>query len=319
MNSIGEKERNFQIIYDFPPYRPPNEAFSALIRITRGCPWNKCLFCSMYKSLKFQMKSPEEIKKDVKEARRIYQEARTIFLGDSDNLVHPKLPEIVNFIREIFPEAQRISAYARANTIYRRKMSFLEEARKAGLNRLHIGFESGDALTLKRLGKGVNPEELSEAGRKAKEAGFEISLYVLSGAGGSSRWREHALESARVLNVIRPEFIRLRTLTVLQDSPLKPLMDKGEFMLTPPLQRLEEVLLLLEGLELDSCYLASDHLTNYLWVGGFVIYKGIEGNLPQKKGAMIKTLKETISFLESTEEEVKDSNVLYAQGFISSL
>jgi len=281
--------------YDFPPFRPPNEASSALI------------------------KQLEEVKRDVKKARRIYGEAESIFLGDSDNLVHNDLPEIAAFIRETFPEAKRTTAYARAKTILGRKIEFLTAACNAGLDRLHIGMESGDAATLERLGKGVTPEEIVEAGRKAREAGFEVSFYVLSGAGGKDRWKEHAVESARVLNAIGPDFIRLRTLTIQHGTPLREKLEKGEFVLTPPLERLKEVRLFIETSDLESCYLASDHLTNYLWAGKDIIYRGVAGNLPDDKRGMLETLRQAVTFIESTGAEIKDSNRLYEEGIIRAL
>ena len=305
--------------YDFPPYRPPNEADSALLRITRGCPWNRCGFCFMYKNIKFETKPFEEVRKDVIKARQIYRKAESIFLGDSDNLVHKELPEIVAFIRKTFPEAKRITAYARAKTILHRKMEFLTAVRKAGLDRLHIGLESGDAVVLEWLCKGATPEEMIDAGRKAKKAGFEVSFYVLSGAGGNDRWKEHAKNSARVLNKAKPDFIRLRTLTIKHGTPLKEKLKKGEFSLTPPLERLREVQLFIESLELEGCFLASDHLTNYLWAGNAIIYRGVAGNLPDDRKGMLETLRQTIEFIEATELEIKDSNQLYAEGFITAL
>lgn len=305
--------------YDFPPFRPPNEAESALIRITRGCPWNKCEFCFMYKPVKFELKPLEEVKSDIEKARRIYREADSIFLGDSDNLVHKDLPEIVSNIRKTFPEARRITAYARAKTILRKKMEFLTAVRKAGLDRLHFGLESGDAVVLENLCKGATPEEMIEAGRKAKKAGFEVSFYVISGAGGKERWREHAKNSARVLNEIEPDFIRLRTLTIQNGTPLKDKQKKGTFIIAPPLERLKEVKLFIDKLDLKDCYLASDHLTNYLWAGGAIIYKGVAGNLPGNKKEMLKTLNQAIEFVESTDLEVKDSNQLYEEGFLTAL
>ncbi len=305
--------------YDFPPYRPPNEADSALIRITRGCPWNRCAFCFMYKSLRFEAKSLEEVKKDVIKARQIYRAADSIFLGDSDNLVHKDLPAIVAYIRETFPEAKRITAYARAKTILMRKMEFLTDARKAGLDRLHIGLESGDPLVLDWLCKGARPQEMVKAGQKAKKAGFEVSFYVLSGAGGRNRWKEHALNSASVLNEAMPDFIRLRTLTLKQGTPLKDKLEKGEFEITPPLERLKEVKLFIESLNVNGCDLASDHVTNYLWAGGDVIYRGVAGHLPEDKKKMIKTLDDAIEFIESTKSEIKDSNRLYEEGFFIAL
>jgi radical SAM superfamily enzyme YgiQ (UPF0313 family) len=305
--------------YDFPPFRPPNEANSALIRITRGCPWNRCEFCAMYKHLKFESKSLQEVKEDVERARQIYGRVDTIFLGDSDNLVHKNLPEIVAFIRKSFPEAQRITTYARAKTILHRKMDFLKAVRKAGLDRLHLGLESGDEIVLERLNKGARPEEMIQAGKKAKDAGFEVSFYVLSGAGGKDRWREHAINSARVLNAAKPDFIRLRTLTIQHRTPLDEKLRKDEFILTPPLERLEEVMLFLETLEVTKCFIASDHMTNFLWAGNTVIYKGVAGTLPDDKERMLATVKASIDFIKFSDEEIKDSNLLYREGFISSL
>ena len=305
--------------YDFPPFRPPNEANSALIRITRGCPWNRCEFCAMYKHLKFESKPLREVKEDVEQARQVYGVAETIFLGDSDNLVHKDLPEIVAFIRNVFPETQRITTYARAKTILHRKMDYLKAVRKAGLNRLHVGLESGDKIVLERLSKGAKPEEMIQAGKKAKDAGFEVSFYVLSGAGGKDRWREHAKNSARVLNATKPDFIRLRTLTIQHRTPLDEKLRKDEFILTPPLERLEEVKLFLKTLDVKNCFLASDHLTNYLWAGNTVVYRGVLGTLPDDKERMIETVKTSIVFIKSSNEEIKDSNLLYREGLISSL
>jgi radical SAM superfamily enzyme YgiQ (UPF0313 family) len=305
--------------YDFPPFRPPNEANSALIRITRGCPWNRCEFCAMYKHLKFESKPLQEVKEDVEKARQIYGVADTIFLGDSDNLVHKDLPEIVEFIQKTFPETQRITTYARAKTIIHRKMEFLKAVRKAGLDRLHLGLESGDEVVLERLSKGAKPKEMIQAGKKAKAAGFEVSFYVLSGAGGKDRWREHAKNSAKVLNAAQPDFIRLRTLTIQHRTPLDEKFREGKFILTPALERLEEVKLFLETLEVQDCFLASDHLTNYLWAGSTIIYRGVAGALPENKEHMLARVQASIDYILSSDEEIKDSNLLYREGLISSL
>ena len=305
--------------YDFPPFRPPNEAQSALIRITRGCPWNRCTFCAMYKHLAFERKPLEELKQNVLLARKIYGKATTIFLGDSDNLVHKDLPEIVAFIRKIFPEVQRITSYARAKTILRNKMDFLVASRQAGLDRLHLGLESGDPIILERLCKGITPEQMIKGGQKAKKAGFEVSFYLLSGAGGKDRWKEHATESARVLNSADPDFIRLRTLTIQHGTPLDDKLRHGEFALTPPLERLREVELFLNKLDLKDCFLASDHLTNYLWAGQNIIYHGVSGSLPEDKLEMLESVRRAITAIQASPLPVKDSNQLYREGILSGL
>lgn len=305
--------------YDAPPFRPPNEAGSALIRVTRGCPWNRCTFCAMYKGGRFAAKELEDVKADILIAREIYGAAETVFLGDSDNLVHRDLPEIVSFIREAFPEARRITSYARAKTVVKRRTEWLQRVREAGLKRLHLGLESGDPVVLKRLCKGSHPDEMARAGRKAKRVGFEVSFYVLSGAGGTDLWREHALNSARVLNEAKPDYIRLRTLTVQRGTPLDDAMASGDFTPAPPLERLQEVRLLVEHLNLDGCFLASDHLTNYLWQGDRVIYRGVAGELPEEKGRMLRVLDRVIERIRTSDEPVKDANSLYREGIITTL
>jgi radical SAM superfamily enzyme YgiQ (UPF0313 family) len=273
----------------------------------------------MYKHLKFECKPFQEVKEDVVKARQVYGVSDTIFLGDSDNLVHKELQEIVAFVRKTFPETIRITTYARAKTILHRKMDYLKAVRTAGLDRLHLGLESGDEIVLERLCKGAKPEDMILAGQKAKAAGFEVSFYVLSGAGGKDRWREHATNSAGVLNAAKPDFIRLRTLTIQHTTPLDEKLKKGQFVLTPPLERLEEVKLFLETLDLNNCFLASDHMTNYLWAENTAIYKGVSGSLPGDKERMLETVKASIDFIKTSKEEIKDSNLLYREGLISSL
>jgi radical SAM superfamily enzyme YgiQ (UPF0313 family) len=273
----------------------------------------------MYKAEKFAAKPLDEVKGDVLTAREIYGEARSIFLGDSDSLVHKDMPEIVAFVREVFPEARRITTYARAKTVVRRSPDFLRKVRQAGLDRLHFGLESGDPVVLERLCKGAEPEDMVEAARKARQAGFEVSFYVLCGAGGMDRWREHALNSARVLNAAKPDFIRLRTLTVQFGTPLDDSLRAGGFELTPPHERLEEVRLFVENLDLEDCFLASDHLTNYLWEGDTVIYRGIAGELPEEKHRMLRVVDRAITRVRDADSEIMDANLLYREGIITRL
>lgn len=306
--------------YDFPPYRPPSEAGSILIRLTRGCHWNKCSFCNMYKRTKFERKKFNEIKKDIIEARKIYGNGRkTIFLGDSDVLVLKNLDQILKFIKSVFPDVERITSYSRGKTLAKKKIEDLIRIHNEGLTRIHTGLESGDPTTLQILNKGASREEMIFGGKKAKEAGFELSEYILVGSGGKKRWKEHAIESARALNEINPDFIRLRSLTVLIGTPLYEKLKNSEFEIPTPLQKLKEVKLFLEELDIKNCYLASDHHTNYLYVGNSIIYQGIEGKLSEDKEAMLEYLNDTIEFIESISYEVFDSNKLYEKGLLRGL
>lgn len=305
--------------YDFPPFRPPNEAASALIRVTRGCPWNRCLFCTMYKTTRFELRGITDVKKDIDAAVDIYPGARSVFIADSDSLSMKNIGEILSYIRYRFPDAERITSYARATTLMRLGVARLARLREAGLTRVHVGLESGDASILAFLKKGATPQEMIVGGRTAIEAGLELSLYVLIGAGGKDRLLEHAMGSAQVCNAINPDFIRLRTLIVQRGSLLEEQMQRGEYHPTSPQEKISEVKQFLECLTVQDCELVSDHHTNYLWVRNRVVYKGIHGILPKDKRQMLDVLNQTVQLLSQTNGEVLDATLLSERGLISSL
>lgn len=305
--------------YDFPPYRPPNEAASALIRASRGCPWNKCLFCTMYKTLKFKPRSVEEVKRDVDTAVEIYKGAKTVFIADSDSLSMKNIEDIIRYIKLRFPDIDRITSYARAKTLMKLGSERLRKIKEAGLTRVHVGLESGDKKTLEFMQKGATPEEMIAGGKAAREAGLGLSFYILIGAGGKDRLKEHAVESARVCNEVNPDFIRLRTLVVQRGSLLEEKKKSGQYKPTSPIEKLQEVKILIENLEVNQCELASDHFTNNIWVDNTVVYRGVYGMLPQDKKDMLGILDSTLEFLSVTEGEVLDATILYDRGMIHAL
>jgi radical SAM superfamily enzyme YgiQ (UPF0313 family) len=276
---FGLRRRN----YDFPPFRPPSEANSLLLRVTRGCPWNRCTFCSMYKGMKFEIRDLEEILGDIELARDLYGDRiRTVFIGDSNSLVTKTemLVKILNALFSSFPHIERVTSYARAKTVAKKPLKDLIKICQAGLTRLHVGLETGDRELLKEIEKGATPEEMIEAGKKAKEAGFEYSLYVLLGIGGEEKWEQHARGTAEVLNQIDPHFIRVRTFIPQPNSPLYEAMEKGGFQPASPETILRETKLLLEMLQVTSHFL-SDHISNLL---------PLHGKLPEDKEKMIQMI-----------------------------
>ena len=167
--------------------------------------------------------------------------------------------------------------------------------------------------------KGAKPDEMIAGGKVAKKAGLELSFYILIGAGGKDRLKEHAIESARVCNEVNPDFIRLRTLVVQRGSLLEKKKDSGEYNPTSPIEKLQEVKLFIENLEVDQCELASDHFTNYIWVDDKIVYKGVYGMLLKDKQKMLDVLTNTLDSLSLTEGEILDATILYEQGLIQSL
>ena len=303
--------------FESPPFRPPSEAYSLLIRVTRNCPWNRCEFCAMYKTEKFQLRDVEEIKRDIDFLRSIYEQAKemawlkgyggdvryigsafgipwllqgevkNVFIGDSDSLVMKPnfLIEVIRYIKEKFPSVQRITSYARARTILNKKIEDLKSIREAGLTRLHVGLESGDDFILNYVKKGVKSSEAVEAGLKAKEAGFELSEYVISGLGGEKRWMEHAQNTAEALNRINPHFIRIRTLVVLPFTPLYEKLEMGEFIEASPETVMKELRLLIETLNVSSEFL-TDHVSNYI---------DLNGKLPEEKEKLLMKIDEILN------------------------
>jgi radical SAM superfamily enzyme YgiQ (UPF0313 family) len=287
---FGLRRRN----YDFPPFRPPSEANSLLLRVTRGCPWNRCTFCSMYKGMKFEVRDLEEILGDIELARDLYGDRiGTVFIGDSNSLVAKTemLVKVLNALFTSFPNIQRVTSYARAKTIAKKPLEDLIKIYQASLTRLHVGLETGDRELLKEIEKGATPEEMIEAGKRAKEAGFEYSLYVLLGIGGEEKWEQHARGTAEILNQIDPHFIRVRTFIPQPDSPLYEAMVKGRFQPASPETILKETKLLLQKLQVTSQFL-SDHISNLL---------PLHGKLPEDKEEMIQMIGEALKELKEND------------------
>jgi histone acetyltransferase (RNA polymerase elongator complex component) len=168
----------------------------------------------------------------------------------------------------------------------------LIKIRQSGLNRLHVGLETGDRDLLKEIAKGATPEEMVEAGKKAKEAGFEYSLYVLLGIGGEEKWEQHARGTAGVLNQIDPHFIRVRTFIPQPNSSIYEAMTEGRFQPPRPETILKETKLLLEKLQVTSQFL-SDHISNLL---------PLHGKLPEDQKKMIQMIEQVLKGLAENDE-----------------
>jgi radical SAM superfamily enzyme YgiQ (UPF0313 family) len=260
--------------YELPPIRPPSEAYSLLIRVMRGCPWNYCTFCAVYKGYprKDIIRSVAEVKGDIDELRATIDhlhlqghegEPRRAFLADSNAIVIKTdgLITIIRYLYEVFPSLERVTSYGRAKTVLSKKPDELRRLKEAGLTRLHLGLETGDDEVLRRVKKGATAQEMIEAGKKAKEAGFELSEYVMPGLGGKGASRQHVQGTARVLNAVDPHYIRMRSLMLTPGTPLWDEYTAGEFEPLSPYEIVAEIGALIEGLDVTSriCF---DHVAN---------------------------------------------------------
>ena len=195
--------------------------------------------------------------------------ARSVFLQDADTLIMytNQLEEAITYLKKTFPNIERVTSYARSKTITKKKPEELRQLHEAGLNRIHIGLETGDDELLSYINKGVTAQEHILAGRRAIEAGLEVSEYVMPGLGGRSRSTQHARNTARVLSEIDPHFIRFRPFVPISNTPMFEAYRRGEYELTSPYERLHEIKLLIENLQVTSrvCF---DHNLNPSYISG---------------------------------------------------
>ena len=267
-------------IPETPLIRPPNEWRSLLVRITRGCKWNRCRFCGIYPHLGepgFSIRTVAEIKRDIDLLKLHHPDAETAFLGDADPLQAgvDAFVEIAGYLREAFP-IKRLTCYARISTLWKFKRDAIQTLARAGLNRVHIGLESGDAKILRFHRKGQTPGMAKETAAWLKEAGIEISFYVLLGLGGRDYWQRHIQETARLINETEPEFVRIRRLWLYEgnspfsgpESPLLHEIRTGNFHPQTPEGTVLELRLLIEQLYSPSTFVTCDHGNNYVQVSG---------------------------------------------------
>jgi len=304
INSSLKKDETYKG-FEQGPIRPPSEANSLLIRVTRNCPWNHCTFCPVYKGTKFSKRPVEHVIRDIEEVSRHIKNLQeitktdngipqidiqnivnnldnsnknaffagyywftvgmtSVFLQDSNSLIiKPEdLIRILKHIRKHFPVVKRITSYARSSTITKIEDIDLKAIGNAGLNRIHIGLESGSNEVLKMVRKGATKEIHIKAGIKVKKAGIELSEYIMPGLGGQKLSKIHALESADAINKINPEFIRLRPLALPIIIPLYEQYKGGHFKKCSDLMIVKELLLFIEKLEGITSVLKCDHILN---------------------------------------------------------
>lgn len=256
--------------YEGPLYRPPSEAYSLIVQATIGCSHNKCTFCSMYKGEKFRIRSTEDIIKDLKIGRAHYKNLKRVFLADGDALIikTEELVKILETIKSIFPECERVGIYGSPRSVLLKSKEELLKLKGLGLGIIYFGLESGSDKILKDIKKGVNSSEMIEAGQKVMDSGIELSVTLISGIGGKAGSRSHAIESAKVLNKINPDYIGLLTLLLEEGTELNEDVKGGKFKLLTPDEVLLETKLLIQELDVDNCIFRSNHSSNYLALKG---------------------------------------------------
>lgn len=265
-------------------YRPPSESFSLILQITIGCSHNKCSFCSMYKGVQFHIKPFEQIKAEINYFRSRAKYVNRIFLADGDALIVPteKLIEILKYIKNIFPECERISTYASPKSLELKSEDELKKIKDNGISLLYIGAESGNDEVLKNINKGVTSKELGDLILKAKKVGFKTSVTFIVGILGEKDFREHAVATGNFISRCEPDYVGILSLMLEENTTIYQEWLKGNFKEADGIDILKEIKLIIENINVTSnIVFRSNHASNYI---------NLKGNLPEDKKRLIQEI-----------------------------
>jgi len=307
--------------FEIGPLRPPSEAESLLLRITRNCSWGRCKFCDLYKREKFGTRPIEDIKADIDQVARyrndimswapdgvmhnriigeklrdmpeetaqrylyvmqwMAQGEESVFLQDANTLVlaFDKMREILSYLREKLPQVKRVTSYGRVDSLVKFSAEQLTELKKAGLDRIHSGYESGSDKVLTLINKGYTKAQEIEAGQKVKASGIELSIYYMPGVGGRELSDDNAIETADVVNKANPDFVRIRTYVSQPGTGLMDDINAGRMTEGTDKEKMLELKKMIENLDGADGHLYSDHVIN--------LFEDVSGNMKTDKEKML--------------------------------
>ncbi|MGD9173500.1 MAG: radical SAM protein [Desulfobacterales bacterium] len=267
--------------------RPPSEANSILLQVTVGCSRNKCTFCGTYKGERFRIKPDSIIMEDIAFAAQHCRRQRRVFLCDGDALIIPqtRLLRILIEIEKQLPWVTRVGLYANAKALKMKSIDELKALKDHGVGIVYMGLETGDDVTLKQINKGANAARMVEMGRKAKKAGFKLSVTVLLGIAGPERSRMHAQETGRVLSEIDPDYVGALSLMLIPETPIHQDYLSGRFRLIEPQEMLAELRTMIASTNLSRGLFHANHASNYL---------PIRARFPKDKQATLQLIDEAL-------------------------
>lgn len=276
------------MFYEGTIYRPPSEAKSLILQISVGCKHNACTFCTMYKDKKFRIKSRAEINEIIRAACIQDPETERIFLADGDAIAldTPLLTDILDQLYAGFPRLKRVGIYGGPKDILAKSPQELADLKAHGLNIVYLGVESGNEDVLQAVRKGVTAAEMIAAGQKAKASGLILSCTIIIGLGGKALSQAHAVDTARVISAIDPEYLGALTLMLDADAPLLKAINEGSFQLLNPFEALAELRTLLAALKVSHCVFRSNHASNYL---------PLRATLPEDREKLLETMDQVIN------------------------
>jgi radical SAM superfamily enzyme YgiQ (UPF0313 family) len=286
--------------------RPPSEHASYYLPLTSGCSNNSCSFCA-YSFTNLGIRELDEVKREI-DAMSLYMNQRMlvagmpdiiyeilddwngkrVFLQDGDALVYPypKLMEAIQYLNQKFPAIERIASYATPQDILRRSLKELKALKEQKLGILYMGVESGDDEVLQKIQKNATHQQMVEAAKKVKESGILLSVTVILGLGGVKGSKQHALETAKILTEMDPDYAGALTLTLISETGLYKEWNNGEFEMLTPFDSLWELKTIVENSTFSHCFFSSMHASNYYSIRGF---------MPEDRNKVLKQLNALLS------------------------
>jgi len=266
-----------------PMFRPPAEAWSLILQIDEGCPWNRCTFCGMYKGVTPRRRSLEEVSALIRREAAQDPGASRVFLADGDVMRRPsaELRQILQMLGECFPRLARVSLYANGSSIAAKSGVELAELRALKLHTLYMGLESGDETILQRCSKGETAAGMVEAGRAAQAAGLRMSVMVLLGLGGVEHSQPHVAHTADALNRMQPRLLSALRVIPVEGTRLHADAASGAFRLPTEFEIVRELRELIARLELPATVFRANHTSNII---------PVEARLPHDKPRLLAEL-----------------------------
>ncbi len=252
-------------------FRPPSEAYSLLLQITYGCSHNKCTFCGMYADKEFKVRDLDDILYDIENFPAMQKAlVRRVFLIDGNPLCigMDSLKIILDAISKNFKNLERVGAYSTSRDIVKKSVEGLKILKEKKLDIIYIGVESGSDRILRSVKKDSYSKDILAAAPKLKEAGIKLSTMILSGLGGSDNWEEHAVESAKVISQVKPDYLSLLTLMAREGTELERDVLSGKFKMVSQVEVMKETRLFIENLYLDNTIFRVSHPSNLINLGG---------------------------------------------------
>ena len=262
--------------YEGDIYRPPGEWKSYLLQATVGCSNNTCTFCGMYRDKKFRVRPMADILEDISMAKAYYGDVRRVFLCDGDAIIMPTddLIAILDTLYATFPSLEKLTTYAGPRSTLTKTPEELKRLREHGLVRAYLGVETGSDALLRQIKKGVGTQQMLEAGVRLREAGMDLWVMILLGLGGREGSEQHILDTAAMMNEMRPRHLSALTLTLCPGTELYADYRAGKFQPITPVDSLREARLLVEKLEVDPLHFTCDHASNHV---------PLKGSLPEDR------------------------------------